>query len=669
MADLKDFGTVRSWYDAYKRVLGEAEDKKKEDEKKKSPVEILPKENGEKEEEKQPEGESVEKLKAEIEKLKGELQKKDLEVKKKDAETTVEPNADTGEIPLRVGIAQSILDKKKKKEVKEETLDEKIDPKLKLRYMKTIVDMLANDFAQVISQSDYNKLMSLTKKMNKFENPRGASSTEKKEYETLVKKYANKLGSKKNEYLGYLKDIMKESLDEKLKVSDGLGAWIDDFMKSDAPQFKGKSDKEKKNMAIAAFTDAGGKLEQKEEVDINEKIEYVEYKCRNKRDAEQAKRMIDGINTMDLDVNDDAIGIGELTVDAGKKDFTRYHNMIMSKYRPKIMAKESLDESPVVDYARKLSSYAVKKGGMDRKDFMKIADRISKAKNDLDMKKIGKLVDDMDTEPRDLVKGSIALQMGPKTYKTMFGDRLTAKDMNQYKQMTPRDMREESLVELREPFVVVDTAQGNKVVGMASDEKEAQSIISSAERPPMRIKNKKTLKVVKVRKKQMIGRPLQENLDEVNVDAKGTVPSKQIASLKRAYDSLPDRLDPEKAMALSKMLDRFGEGELRQLTHADIKFISTLAVNKLIMKHKYKAKDIHDIRKNKPKTVFEDTNNLDEGYIDRLKTLMKKHNITHDGIDTAGKLRVKKDQVKKAQDIIKNTRELIQKPEVISRGY
>jgi len=140
---------------------------------------------------------------------------------------------------------------------------------------------------------------------------------------------------------------------------------------------------------------------------------------------------------------------------------------------------------------------------------------------------------------------------------------------------------------------------------MASDEKEAQSIISSSERPPMRIKNKKTLKVVKVRKKQMIGRPLQENLDEVNADAKGTVPSKQIDSLKKAYNSLPDRIDPEKAMALAKMLDRFGEGELRQLTHAGIKFISTLAINKLIMKHKYKAKDIHDIRKNKPKTVFD----------------------------------------------------------------
>lgn len=51
-----------------------------------------------------------------------------------------------------------------------------------------------------------------------------------------------------------------EEVSEVLKVSDGLGAWIDDFMKSDAPQFQGKSDEKRKQMAIAAFVDAGGEL-------------------------------------------------------------------------------------------------------------------------------------------------------------------------------------------------------------------------------------------------------------------------------------------------------------------------------------------------------------------------------------------------------------------------
>ena len=77
----------------------------------------------------------------------------------------------------------------------------------------------------------------------------------------------------------YELNMYKESveLEEKLKVSDGLGAWIDDFKKSDAPQFQGKSDEEKKNMAIAAFTDAGGKLEQKEETELDEKAPKMKY--------------------------------------------------------------------------------------------------------------------------------------------------------------------------------------------------------------------------------------------------------------------------------------------------------------------------------------------------------------------------------------------------------
>ena len=66
----------------------------------------------------------------------------------------------------------------------------------------------------------------------------------------------------------------------------------------------------------------------------------------------------------------------------------------------------------------------------------------------------------------------------------------------------------ELFVELKEPFIVYDTADDNKVVGTASDEKGAKSIISTSQLPPMKIKDKKTLKIAKSRKKQMIGRPL-----------------------------------------------------------------------------------------------------------------------------------------------------------------
>ena len=173
----------------------------------------------------------------------------------------------------------------------------------------------------------------------------------------------------------YKEETMKEaalSIAEKLKVSDGLGAWITDFQKSDAPQFDGKSDEDKKKMAIAAFVDAGGKLDE-------------------------------------------------------SSDF-KPHMM----YDPKT-GKEYKAEKPE-DHER--------------------------------MAKMGY------THEKPDVK------------------------------------------EMREPYAVVDTADGNKVVGTASDERGAKSIITSAELPPMKIKDKKTLKIVKVKKKQMIGYPIKEEEEE-----------------------------------------------------------------------------------------------------------------------------------------------------------
>ena len=62
---------------------------------------------------------------------------------------------------------------------------------------------------------------------------------------------------------GGLQTFKKKPTNEKLKVSDGMGAWIDDFKQSDAPQFKGKDAKERRDMAIAAYLSAkdGGKNE------------------------------------------------------------------------------------------------------------------------------------------------------------------------------------------------------------------------------------------------------------------------------------------------------------------------------------------------------------------------------------------------------------------------
>jgi hypothetical protein len=105
------------------------------------------------------------------------------------------------------------------------------------------------------------------------------------------------------------------------------------------------------------------------------------------------------------------------------------------------------------------------------------------------------------------------------------------------------EMVQDTLYEMKTPYAVIDTADGNKVVAMASDENGAKSSISSAERPPMSIKDKNTLKIVKSSKKQSIGYPLSE---EVELDEAMT--AKERALAKSAADVKPkDKVSLKKA--------------------------------------------------------------------------------------------------------------------------
>jgi len=53
-----------------------------------------------------------------------------------------------------------------------------------------------------------------------------------------------------------MKKIGEEYIEEKLKVSDGIGAWISDFVHSDNPKFEGFSKRKRMKMAQAAFYSA-----------------------------------------------------------------------------------------------------------------------------------------------------------------------------------------------------------------------------------------------------------------------------------------------------------------------------------------------------------------------------------------------------------------------------
>ena len=79
----------------------------------------------------------------------------------------------------------------------------------------------------------------------------------------------------------------KGKMDEKLSASDDAGEWVKDFRKSDAPQFKGKSDKKKQQMAIAAYLDA--KKEKREAMEEKNKGLWHNIHQKRKRGERPAK--------------------------------------------------------------------------------------------------------------------------------------------------------------------------------------------------------------------------------------------------------------------------------------------------------------------------------------------------------------------------------------------
>jgi hypothetical protein len=93
-----------------------------------------------------------------------------------------------------------------------------------------------------LSKSDYEK-----------EKKRLSGEGAMKRIATTQSNKAERIGSGGSKGLNTFK---KKPQNEKLEVSDGMGAWIDDFKQSDAPQFKGKSAKERRDMAIAAYLSA-----------------------------------------------------------------------------------------------------------------------------------------------------------------------------------------------------------------------------------------------------------------------------------------------------------------------------------------------------------------------------------------------------------------------------
>jgi hypothetical protein len=126
------------------------------------------------------------------------------------------------------------------------------------------------------------------------------------------------------------------------------------------------------------------------------------------------------------------------------------------------------------------------------------------------------------------------------------------------KESIEEDRKGEVQEAVKTTHAVIDTADGNKVVGLYSNEKGAKSGIVSAERPPMNIKNKKTLRVVTLTKPlsnkqgdRVLGYSLPKNMDKFPTNTSATQGKRMGES--RAYrDAMRGMKGNTKGMATTK---------------------------------------------------------------------------------------------------------------------
>lgn len=128
----------------------------------------------------------------------------------------------------------------------------------------------AKDFAEIVAK----RLDNQKSKIHRYDQIAAIKSE--------INKTPQKMLATDREFIDDILDILYDKynfreevkLDEKLKASDDMGDWVKDFQDSDAPQFKGKSQKKRREMAIAAKLDA----ERNEEVELEEAKSNVYHK-------------------------------------------------------------------------------------------------------------------------------------------------------------------------------------------------------------------------------------------------------------------------------------------------------------------------------------------------------------------------------------------------------
>ena len=214
------------------------------------------------------------------------------------------------------------------------------------------------------------------------------------------------------------KDEDEDEIVEKLDLAKAdMGDVIKDFRKSDAPQFQGKSDKKKQQMAIAAKLQADDASKNEEltgnqhklDKNKNGKLDATDFKKLRKEEvmdeemtpAQKAARL--------ALIRKTAAKLNKRAERDAKKAMRGDPQLGKRKKDPADIDESLIHESQAA--AKELRTYADKHGGIDKKDFHTAADHMEKGNHAA----LKKHVAGMDTDPRDKVKSIMNKHMKEST--------------------------------------------------------------------------------------------------------------------------------------------------------------------------------------------------------------------------------------------------------------
>ena len=151
-----------------------------------------------------------------------------------------------------------------------------------------------------------------------------------------------------------LKEIKNfKQMYEKLGKNADMGDYIDDFKKSDAPQFKGKSQEKRKNMAIAAFLSKNEKEETKlDEIHLIDLVKSVTHRMTHPRGYESMIK--DYIKNVSKDKNNRQTNADHLHQVAKERGYDRIRPLV--DYINTLVKKGKLPKELAAEYEKEINT-------------------------------------------------------------------------------------------------------------------------------------------------------------------------------------------------------------------------------------------------------------------------------------------------------------------------